>query len=77
MSTGAGVCVGPLDVHDQGGIFPGMISRSDPEVVVSELGDKVVGALVHAVRIAKHHLHEYRRQHPDWAVATHLELSQA
>ena len=45
----------------------GMVSRADPEAVVRELGDKVVGALVHAVGVAKNYLHEYRRQHPDWA----------
>jgi hypothetical protein len=48
-------------------VFPGMISHPSPEAVVSELGDKVVDAIVHAVKVAKEKFAEYREQHPDWA----------
>jgi hypothetical protein len=44
-----------------------MISHPEPEAVVSELGDKVVDAIVHAVKVAKEKFHQYRQQHPDWA----------
>lgn len=49
------------------GIFHGMISQTEPDDVVNELGDKVVGAIVHAVEVAKEQYLQYRRQHPDWA----------
>jgi hypothetical protein len=52
---------------DHGGIFSGMISHPSPEAVVSELGDKVVDAIVHAVKVAKEKFARYREQHPDWA----------
>ncbi len=44
-----------------------MISHPTPEDVVSELGDKVIGAIVHAVKSAKKEFREYRQQHPGWA----------
>jgi hypothetical protein len=52
---------------DKGGIFSGMISHPSPEAVVSELGDKVVDAIVHAVNVAKEEYADYRQKHPDWA----------
>lgn len=44
-----------------------MISHPSPEAVISELGDKVVDAIVHAVGVAKEEFSRYRRQHPGWA----------
>jgi hypothetical protein len=44
-----------------------MISQPTPEAVVSELGDKVVDAIVHAVNVGKEKFALYRKQHPDWA----------
>lgn len=44
-----------------------MISHPGANAVVSELGDKVVGAIVHAVKVAKETLAKYRSEHPDWA----------
>jgi hypothetical protein len=44
-----------------------MISQPGPDEAVSELGDKVVGAILHAVKAAKEQYLKYRRQHPDWA----------
>jgi hypothetical protein len=44
-----------------------MISHPSPEDVVSELGDKVVDAIVHAVEVAKEKFAQYRALHPDWA----------
>lgn len=52
---------------DQAGIFSGMISQPGPDEVVNELGDKVVGAVLHAVEVAKEQFLKYRREHPDWA----------
>jgi hypothetical protein len=49
------------------GIFPGMISHPSPEAVVSELGDKVIDAIVQAVAVAKDEFELYRKQHPAWA----------
>lgn len=44
-----------------------MISHPTPEDVLSELGDKVVDALVHAVEAARAKFVTYRKLHPDWA----------
>jgi len=44
-----------------------MMSQPGPDEVVNELGDKVVGAILHAVEAAKEQFQKYRRQHPDWA----------
>lgn len=44
-----------------------MISHPTPENVVSELGDKVTSAIVHAVKAAKEEFRKYRQQHPGWA----------
>ena len=44
-----------------------MFSHPNPETVVRELGDKVVDAIVHAVRAAKEEFASYREQHPGWA----------
>lgn len=44
-----------------------MISHPDPNTVVTELGDEVVGAIVHAVKVAKEEFNKYRQLHPDWA----------
>jgi hypothetical protein len=44
-----------------------MISHPTPQAVVSELGDKVVDAIVHAVKVAEEKFAQYRAQHPDWA----------
>jgi hypothetical protein len=44
-----------------------MISHPSPEAVLDELGDKVVGAIVHAVGFAKDEFAKYRREHPGWA----------
>jgi hypothetical protein len=49
------------------GIFSGMISHPSPEAVVSELGDKVIDAIVRAVAVAKNEFELYRQQHPSWA----------
>jgi hypothetical protein len=57
----------PVGGDDHAGIFPGMISHPRPDAVVSELGDKVVDAIVHAVKAAKEKFAVYREQHPDWA----------
>jgi hypothetical protein len=57
----------PLPLPDPAGIFSGMISLPSPEDVVSELGDKVIDAIVHAVGVAKDEFASYRRQHPAWA----------
>jgi hypothetical protein len=54
-------------LHQPPGIFPGMISHPSPEAVVSELGDKVVDAIVQAVAVAKVQFELYRQQHPAWA----------
>lgn len=53
-----------------------MISHPDPDTVVNELGDKVVGALVHAVAVAKQEFTDYRTAHPEW-VASHARRTLA